>query len=225
MARAIEKPIWVYLRHARPVEDQLELMLARAAADLRGALYNGPAERWKRRRIIRRHLDRLYRQVEPVIFYGEQQAAESAVRSMVSYGVVEDSEAARVRARLNTMSEENMLRLHTLLQGSRARVEAALLDRDVPDLLNPAKRGGVSYQIVRIARTEMNRTFHNTERDLLTQAITVTGARWKLSPTHVGHDLCDEYAARGVMAIEDIPDKPHPFCMCWIEPETNTTRR
>lgn len=217
MARGIEQPVRVYLRGARPVDHQLNLMLARAAADLRGALHTAPPQRWKRRRIIRRHLKRLYRDVAPVIFWGEQQAVEAALRSMEQHGAVGDRDRARSMALIRNGSEENLARLKGLLDKNLASAEQ-LMDRDVPDLLNPYRKGGISYHIMRVARTEMNRSFHDSQQAIAEQSQVAVVFEWRTSRTHAQPDICDRIAAQGPYPVGFVPNKPHPFCLCYIEP-------
>lgn len=215
MASRVETPVRTYLRAARPIDQQLNLFLARRAADLRGNLH-GETVRWKRRRIIRRHLKRLYRDVKPIIFAGEQIAVEAAVQSMMRHGAVSDPAQARMRALILNGSEDRLARLEELVEGNHRRA-LALMDRDldVADLLNPYRKGGISYQIMRLIRAETNSTFHSAEQIVADLALSWD---WNRSQTHTVRDICDDLAARGPYPTASVPNKPHPWCLCYVTP-------
>lgn len=99
------------------------------------------------------------------------------------------------------------------------------LAQDVRSLIIPTVPGGVSYAAKRLARTELNNAFHEVNRQNAVQNPYSTGMQWHLSGTHTRKDACDERArghspgrVSGVYALGDVPDKPHPQCLCFVTP-------
>lgn len=76
-------------------------------------------------------------------------------------------------------------------------------------------KGSISYQAMRIARTEVNLTARNTMRRLYKDASFVKGYKWHLSASHpdIGCE-CEELASRKILS--EVPDLPHPTCMCYV---------
>lgn len=103
-----------------------------------------------------------------------------------------------------------------LVRGSSARD----LARDVRQFVNPAVRGGVKYASMRLARSELNNAFHAVQVDQAKQCPFVERARWNLSGSHPKPDDCNDYADHGTYLPDDVPDKPHPQCLCFITYET-----
>lgn len=104
----------------------------------------------------------------------------------------------------------------------------AELAKAVRQHIQPDVRGGVAYAARRLARTELNNTYH-------AQAIVHNedkpwnlGMDWNLSKSHPGGkpDQCDLYARAefglgpGVFPKEQVPKKPHPQCLCYVTPKT-----
>jgi len=106
--------------------------------------------------------------------------------------------------------------VHRLIRGGLASgLSAKELADSVYKYVSPSTPGGASYAAMRLARTEINNAFH--ERQL--QAANrpgVTGVRWNLSSSHKVPDKCNVYAAAGIYDAEDVPDKPHPQCFCYL---------
>lgn len=101
-----------------------------------------------------------------------------------------------------------------ILRGASAREIA----RDVAGLINPNTPGGVSYAAMRLGRTELNNSFHQANRDTYTANPFIDRVDWTLSASHPREDDCDDYADRGPYRPEDVPDKPHPQCLCFTSP-------
>jgi len=99
--------------------------------------------------------------------------------------------------------------------------------RAVREFIDPNTRGGASYAAKRLARTEVANAFHEqTRRDYADNPF-VTGLKWNLSRSHPHKDPCDLLAtghskglSKGVYRKDEVPDKPHPQCLCNISPET-----
>lgn len=110
-----------------------------------------------------------------------------------------------------------------LLQGKSAKEIAA----DVARYIRPDVPGGVSYSAMRLARTEINNAFHLTSIRYTREQPWVEGYKWHLSGSHPHADICNEYAGEdhddmgeGVYKKENVPNKPHPHCFCYVTPET-----
>jgi urease gamma subunit len=109
-----------------------------------------------------------------------------------------------------------------LARGLSAREFAA----SVSNLVNPATPGGVSYASMRLARTEINNAFHARAIDSAREKPWVEAMKWNLSGSHPEPDECNDYADdahttggdAGVFAINDVPAKPHPHCLCFVTP-------
>jgi hypothetical protein len=106
-----------------------------------------------------------------------------------------------------------------LLRGLSARELAA----DVSGLIRPGVRGGVSYNAMRLARTEINNAFHFTSIRYTREMPWVSGYKWNLSGSHGKPDICNTYSqqngeglGRGVFKKSNVPGKPHPNCLCYV---------
>lgn len=108
-----------------------------------------------------------------------------------------------------------------LLLGFSAKELAAT----VRGLIDPATPGGVSYASMRLARTEINNAFHRSQIDLRKGDPWTEGFKWHLSGSHGKPDKCNDYASGvhnrgsepGVYSVGNVPGKPHPQCLCWLE--------
>lgn len=103
-----------------------------------------------------------------------------------------------------------------LARGSSARD----LARDVRTFVNPNVRGGVKYASMRLARSELNNAFHAVQVDQAKQCPFVERVRWNLSGSHPRPDACNDYEDHGTYLPDDVPDKPHPQCLCYVTYET-----
>lgn len=101
------------------------------------------------------------------------------------------------------------------------------LAKAVSSSINPLVAGGVSYAAKRLARTEINNAFHATALQRYQESDIVDFVQWHLSTSHPEGDECDDYAdARvkeypdqaGLWPVDEVPEKPHPNCFCYITP-------
>lgn len=106
-----------------------------------------------------------------------------------------------------------------LLLGQSAREIAG----NVQKYINPSVMGGPRYAAMRLGRTEINNAYHTTTRESYRQSPYVTGVQWSLSGSHPKPDTCNAYAEEdhsnlgpGIYLPDDVPDKPHPQCFCFI---------
>lgn len=97
----------------------------------------------------------------------------------------------------------------------------------VREFIDPSVAGGVSYAAKRLGRTEVANAFHEqTKKDYEGNPF-VSGLMWNLSGSHPRVDPCDDLAVghsrglpKGVYRVSEVPDKPHPQCLCNISPHT-----
>jgi hypothetical protein len=93
--------------------------------------------------------------------------------------------------------------------------------------IHPSTPGGASYAAMRLGRTELNNAFHTTSLNAYQDNPFIETVKWSLSGSHPKADKCDEYAkgvhfkggSPGVYRPDDVPDKPHPQCFCFLEPQ------
>jgi hypothetical protein len=103
-------------------------------------------------------------------------------------------------------------------EGIISGLSARELAKDAYEYVSPTTKGGASYAAMRLARTEINNALH--ERQLAgAKRPGVKAAKWNLSGSHRVPDLCNVYASHGGnghWAPDNIPDKPHPQCFCYL---------
>jgi hypothetical protein len=94
----------------------------------------------------------------------------------------------------------------------------------VKDLVDPNVQGGVSFAANRLAFTELEVAHHESMKRLYQMQVWVTGVRWHLSSTHPEHDECDTWNGK-IFDVSKVPNKPHPFCICYITSEVMSDRQ
>lgn len=95
---------------------------------------------------------------------------------------------------------------------------AAEIAADVKRFIDPATPGGASYAAMRLGRTEVQNAFHATSVRNYQQTPWIEKVVWRLSGSHPRPDACNEYADHKPYKPENVPDKPHPNCLCYVEP-------
>lgn len=97
----------------------------------------------------------------------------------------------------------------------------------VRQFVNPNTPGGVRYAAMRLSRTEINNAFHFAQTRDNAMKPWVDGQKWYLSGSHPKPDECNDFAEQnrfdlgvGVFPKDDVPNKPHPHCLCYITPAT-----
>jgi hypothetical protein len=77
------------------------------------------------------------------------------------------------------------------------------------------------YDARRIAVSEINNAYRESNHQSLVQSEVVEAVQWQLSGRHHIYDECDEIAEGssegydpGFYTLEEWPEAPHPFCMC-----------
>ena len=103
-------------------------------------------------------------------------------------------------------------RLYDMTASERAADSDGLLRDD------ECRATGISYNALRLARTEIQNAHHAMVSDIYQNAPWVTGKWVRLSPTHPRVDICDTYAAGGPYAADEVILSLHPNCLCRYEP-------
>ena len=104
----------------------------------------------------------------------------------------------------------------TLASGLNARDFA----KRARDWFNPNTPGGVRYAAMRLARTEINNSFHAMSAQKYAETPWIPKVDWNLSGSHPKKDLCNELAEESPYDSEEVPARPHPQCMCNITPKS-----
>ncbi len=121
-------------------------------------------------------------------------------------------------------------------EGLARGLDSRKLARQVQQYLQPgvatpmkkatAKRLGVSqdvsYQAMRLARTEINNAFHEGTIMSNQASPSYEGMIWHLSSSHPKIDICNDFATHngtGFWEKGNEPAKPHPQCLCYITPK------
>jgi hypothetical protein len=78
---------------------------------------------------------------------------------------------------------------------------------------------------MRLGRSETLNAYHTTAVRKYQQTPWVEKVRWTLSGSHPRPDECNEFAEggnlrNGLWSPDQVPGKPHPNCLCYIEPVT-----
>jgi hypothetical protein len=99
--------------------------------------------------------------------------------------------------------------------GLISNLSAKELAADVYKYVSPTTPGGASYAAMRLARTEINNAFH--ERQIAgARRPGVEAVQWNLSGSHKVPDECNVYAEHEPYDPDEIPEKPHPQCFCYL---------
>jgi hypothetical protein len=110
------------------------------------------------------------------------------------------------------------------------RQGAMTLARDYPNMMKRMKGripGNISYEALRLARTEMSAAFGEGAIAAARVAPSYLGMKWVLSKSHPVPDMCDTLATQnfglglgpGVYPPGDEPPYPaHPNCLCALVP-------
>lgn len=151
-------------------------------------------------------------------------------RAMAEQGMITEAnrQAVQLSARVyrNTELASGAVEA-TIRSGIIQGLSARELAGTVKIFIDPATPGGVSYAAKRLARTELNNAFHNRQIAAASNKPWVLGTKWNLSGSHPKADRCDELSKEdpdnlgtGVYRPDNVPDKPHPHCLCFLTYET-----
>lgn len=103
-----------------------------------------------------------------------------------------------------------------------ARGDAAKeIAQSVKHMIDPNTPGGISYAARRLGTTEVNNAFHATAIKTAQDVPWVGQMEWHLSKVHKDDpgDECEIYSIQRYFDAEHVPDKPHPFCRCYVTPK------
>jgi len=106
------------------------------------------------------------------------------------------------------------------------RADMKTLVKDYPEMMDRLKGripGNLSYEALRLARTETSNAFWRGTVEGARSSPTYTGTQWVLSRSHPVTDICDAYAehneglGEGVYGPGNEPmGIPHPNCLCTV---------
>jgi hypothetical protein len=223
-ARIKRLPVWIggevraaqlrlVLREIRTVQSSMW------SSGVKGVVLRGRSDAMKAAEDAAETLTRvLYTALPPRVAETVRDGLEAAARSGLA------SDAARVPRELSRRVFHNaaLANGHVeatirsgLIQGLSARELAA----DVYKFISPTTPGGASYAANRLARTEINNAFHQRQIKAADRP-GVVGVKWNLSGSHKKPDVCNQYAAKNRYDPDEVPDKPHPHCFCFLTYDT-----
>jgi len=151
-------------------------------------------------------------------------AAETLVRGLRAAGAsgLKSDAARRARALSSRVYRQRALDdgrvVQIIRQGLISGLSAKELADEVYKYVSPKAPGGASYAAMRLARTEINNAFHERQVEGAKRP-GVKAVKWNLSGSHKVPDLCNVYARHGgdgEWPPDDVPDKPHPNCFCYL---------
>lgn len=161
----------------------------------------------------------------------------SAVLSRESMDALIKSEAQRAASGVRTLMDrlesskkplsENVYNTKKLTEGWVDReinaalvagLSAAQLAKQIRQFIDPAVPGGASYAARRLARTEINNAFHAATQRRMKESQIVEEVDWNLSTSHPEGDVCDSLASDSPYPEDEVPEKPHPQCLCFLTP-------
>ncbi len=154
---------------------------------------------------------------------GLRRSAQAGVRRYLARAHNGFTLSARVfRNRALTTNAVGQAVNNGLLLGKSAKEIAD----DVYKYIHPGTPGGASYAAMRLGRTELNNAFHELSRSDMAATPWTEAVQWNLSGSHPRPDVCDDYAndvhirngEPGHYRPDDVPDKPHPQCFCFVTP-------
>lgn len=106
------------------------------------------------------------------------------------------------------------------------------LAKTISQWVSPDYPGGADYASKRLARTEITQAYHASARSRYIAQPWVVGVQWNLSASHSRPDTCNDLSddahivngPAGVFAPEEVPQQPHPNCLCFITPVVNSDK-
>jgi hypothetical protein len=151
-------------------------------------------------------------------------AMQESARANVDAFISREENLLPLSARIWRQTELSTGRLQKEIQKGLLRgLSAEELAANVGKSLKPGVAGGVSYNAMRLARTEIQNAFHFTQIRYSREQPWVEGYQWHKSRSHAHVDVCDSMATQnhdgighGVYKKTTVPGKPHPHCFCYI---------
>ena len=156
---------------------------------------------------------------------GMKDSAERNVELMIRRFSSENLELSRQVYRTQALASGWVQR--EINEGIGKGASADDIAKAVRHMVLPTTPGGVAYAAKRLARTEINLAYHKATVAESLGKPWISGLSWRLSTSHVGEDRCDFLArqddyglGRGTYPVDELPDPPHPQCMCYKVPAT-----
>jgi hypothetical protein len=248
MPWARKQPLTTYIRQQRVVDAQLRKVLIAAANDARrrAALITDSNLRRAQLQLADAQL-RMWAQIGTVIEDGIRGTApavadvstiftkdllsslgltpsdalvrgmERAARNTVRTYLARENLGMTLSERVYRNGQVASGRIDTVINNAILRgASAKEIARDVAALVNPNTPGGVSYAAMRLGRTELNNAFYEASNAAYASNPFIEQVDWNLSGSHPRPDECDGLV--GTYDPNDVPDKPHPQCLCYTTP-------
>lgn len=116
-------------------------------------------------------------------------------------------------------------RIHRIIDKGLAKgLSARELSKEVRGLVDPSTPGGVSHAAMRLARSEINNAYHMASKEERESRPWVERVEWRLSNSHPRPDICNDLRDAGPYLPREVPEKPHPHCLCYTAPVTPSKR-
>lgn len=146
--------------------------------------------------------------------------AAQASRSIESAVVRQTSSKKLIKTIDHSQKYAESLAERRINSGLAKGDSADQIAKDIRGLLDPNTPGGVSYAAKRIGRTEIANAYHAQAKEDSIGKPWIESVSWNLSKSHPSGSgcRCEQYARKGKFPPEDVPDKPHPQCLCFITP-------
>lgn len=136
-----------------------------------------------------------------------------------------DPNGYRLSDRIWRTSQATRLKIDALItDGIRQGWSAERIARGLEQFLRPDRANlrtnrpygkDASYDAMRLARTEITRAAGQATITAARLNPYVTSISWRLSGSHPEPDICDDLAAGGPYAVDNVPLYPaHPHCLC-----------
>jgi hypothetical protein len=152
-----------------------------------------------------------------LLLEGAEKAAGLAVdRALARAGGTERFELSQRVYRNWQLSRGAVDRL--IVSGLARGLTARELAREARRYILPTAPGGASFSAFRLARTEINNSFHAMSVNYWRDNPFVDEMDWNLSRSHPKADECDSLAANSPYDTAEVPSKPHPQCFCYVTP-------
>jgi len=141
-------------------------------------------------------------------------ATKKTVQNIVAVGVEKGKSAREIAKDIDGYVNPIKGNYRSPFDYYRQRFDKKVISQSVKKA-GYVREGSVSYQAQRIARTEINMTQREVTKRLYKKVPFVKGYNWNLSKSHP--DLgCECERLSKTNPHKDVPDTPHPNCMCYV---------
>lgn len=147
--------------------------------------------------------------------------AQRTVRNIVEVGIKDGTPSWEIAKQIESYVKPEYKDGKRVAPWTIARRE---LGRPVSYIPKGMPAGSVEYNAMRIARTEMAKTYQQAPYLAHKDKWYYNGVKWVLSRSHPKEDICDRYATHdeglGIGIWKKCPEIPHPHDMCHTEVQT-----